>query len=210
MIVHGCQEPFATVGDDEVWSCASVHAVCQSGIPSLFFMGSGEHDTFRLPPGIAFTVGSGTGVEFLILKIHFPPDETGLDVRTAGSGVEMVLIPKHEVQIGAGMISTGKESMVLPAHSRVVVSSVCQIMSLNVTIKPIMAFVHTHLHGTLVSGSKIDGITGHETLISARNPQEAEGFFPLSPSPNSTLQTGDLIAVQCNMVIDDHFDVLLG
>ncbi len=176
----------------------------------------------KLPEGVGFRVGGDTGIEWLVLQVHYATvkyidREVGDD-----TGVDLVYTNVEQPR-SAGVLFLGTNGRI-PAKTTTKMESACEIkedvrllkkprigimpdlitcqplalVRLQKVIHPFAFRVHTHSLGQVVSGWKVKN--KHEwKLLGKENPQLPQMFYPIQAEEGTTLTRGETIASRCTM-----------
>uniref|UniRef100_A0A8R1TVE6 peptidylglycine monooxygenase n=1 Tax=Onchocerca volvulus TaxID=6282 RepID=A0A8R1TVE6_ONCVO len=195
MLLFGCSLP----GSDEViWDCGDMTSagpnfqrapVC-IGQPSILYGWGRDAPDFYLPEGVGFKVGGNTGIQYLVLQVHYKkklgPDYSGISIEST-----VGLLAKRASTLL--MVTGGK----LPPKKRETFETAC-IVDEDIEIHPFAFRAHTHRHGEKVSGWVVrENQYGQDIweLIGERNPLLPQMFE--SVNKNITIRQGDVVAARC-------------
>jgi peptidylglycine monooxygenase len=210
IIIYGCQQPGS---DEDVWNCGEMAGtdesyesapVCASGNTILYAWGRNAPQ-LRLPDGVGFKVADDTGVNYLVLQVHYArpvtePDYTGISINSTTE-----VQPKRAAVLL--MVTGGK----IEGHSEENFDTACEINE-PVELHPIKFRTHAHIHGKVVSGWKVqhheDGEDSWE-LIGKHDPMKPQMFYNVE-NPKMTIQQGDIIAARCYMKNDEDRTIYVG
>jgi len=200
MLIYGCEAPGSDVG---VYNCGEMsseepdletHSICGEGKSQVIYAWAMDAPSLELPDGVGFRVGGDSGINYLVLQVHYAStdyiDEDGDD-----SGV--ILEVTEQVQpktAGVLLMGTGGKA---PARTTTFFETSCEIEDPR-TIHPFAFRTHTHSLGKLVSGYKVDR-ENNWSLIGKRDPSLPQMFYPVSDK-SITLSKGDVVAARCTMV----------
>jgi len=200
MLLYGCKTPGKK---DPLFNCGTMTAR-QSGLPwSLAPCGSGSQVVYawasdapslELPEGVGFKVGVDSGVDWLVLQVHYATtkfihQETG---DRSGVSITYTNVPMPKL---AGVWYSNSNGR-MPGGSETKVEAACQVQT-NRDLHPMAFRVHTHQLGTAVSGWKV---TNHQdwTLLGRKDPQLPQAFYPVEDN-STVIRNGDVIAARCTM-----------
>uniref|UniRef100_A0AC34QX05 Peptidylglycine monooxygenase n=2 Tax=Panagrolaimus sp. JU765 TaxID=591449 RepID=A0AC34QX05_9BILA len=211
ILLFGCDEPGS---DEQVWDCGDMtvksgeytqRPVCKSN-PEILFAWAKNAPKLALPEGVGYKVGGQTKSKNLILQVHYMHEETKPDY--SGLKVVSTTIPQPRTASTLLIVTGG----VAKAHETTDFEAAC-VVDEPVVMHPFAFRVHTHSHGTKVSGYVVteDAQTGedHWHLIGERNPQLPQLFAPIQ-NKSMTIQPGDMIASRCTMKNDENRNVEIG
>jgi len=196
MMVYGCQMPaHETMG--EAWRCPDadgkgVHSVCGQGQRQIYFAWALDAPEFTLPDGVGFRVSGDTGINYLVIQLHYAkrfPDGV-----TDNSGVTLDITNTRPPQ-QAGYIVIGTWGSIPPHQPAYHMESAC-VYHRNYTIYPIGYRTHAHNLGVVTSGYRVRG--GQWEQIGRMSPQLPQTFYPVS-TPGMEVRPGDLLAGRCTM-----------
>lgn len=122
-----------------------------------------------LPKNVGFKIGGDTGINFLILQVHYANVDKFLKGETDNSGLILSVVgestDKIEKRSGVLVLGTSGE---LPPKETVHMESSCYIDE-PVELHPFAFRTHTHKLGQVVSGWKVNN--NNWELIGKRDPQ---------------------------------------
>ncbi|KIH56296.1 copper type II ascorbate-dependent monooxygenase domain protein [Ancylostoma duodenale] len=84
ILLFGCEEPGS---DDEVWDCGEMTAIsdglqraptCKNK-PAILYAWAKEAPELKLPEGVGFRVGGNSGINYLVMQVHYMQDRDELD-----------------------------------------------------------------------------------------------------------------------------------
>eukprot|EP00096_Caligus_rogercresseyi_P010269 TRINITY_DN3684_c0_g1_i1.p1 TRINITY_DN3684_c0_g1~~TRINITY_DN3684_c0_g1_i1.p1 ORF type:complete len:342 (+),score=77.47 TRINITY_DN3684_c0_g1_i1:37-1062(+) len=213
MLLYGCSEPGS---QEEVWNCGEM---ATEGDPSFSAAGSpcGQNSQIlyawakgaphlELPPNVGFKVGKGTGIQYLVLQVHYAHldmipnsgDDSGIFIKFTDT-----YQPKE-----AGVLLLGTNGYT-PPHSTTFFETSCEVRD-DREIHPFAFRTHTHGLGRIVSGWKVSPYRNWTwSLIGKKSPQVAQMFYPVE-DPNMTITADDILAARCTMVNDRDWEVHVG
>ncbi|PSC71645.1 peptidyl-glycine alpha-amidating monooxygenase [Micractinium conductrix] len=189
MLLFGCKVP---AQQKLVWPC-KMTAACGQGGESVLYGWGKNANAIALPDGVGYSVGPGTGVQALVLQMHFlvlrPPNDK------SGSGLTLHL-GEQPVPYSAGMIAYAAGFRLPPGQPSILVPNSCCYAGWE-PLHGFAARVHTHSMGREVyldrsqpaDRKALDRITGLD-------PQKPQGFYPIAPE--ATFLPGDQLAMACN------------
>lgn len=131
-----------------------------------------DADKLVLPKEVGYKIGGDTGINFLILQVHYAnvdrfksgaTDDSGLILSVVGESTD-----KIEKRAGVLVLGTGGE---LQAHQTVHMETAC-VIDEPVELHPFAFRTHTHKLGKAVSGWKVNN--GVWELIGRHDPQQPQ------------------------------------
>jgi len=211
MLMFGCEEPGS---DDAVWDCGEMSAAetkyrrsptCASQPNILYAWGRGA-PKLELPEGVGFKVGAETKNQFIVLQIHYMHKTPKTDF----SGVQVVSTQIPQPRTASTLlIVTGGE--IKPKTSEDF-EAAC-VIDEPVQMHPFAFRVHTHRHGTTVSGwlVKEDPKTRVDewTLLGERDPQLPQ-MFEAVKNTSLVVSPGDILAARCTIKNDENRVISIG
>lgn len=206
MLLYGC----ATPGDSQpVWNCGEMAVaeseyntgpVCGSGA-SILYAWAMDAPALTLPEDVGFKVGGDTGVNYLVLQVHykdvssFLPPGNGHD----SSGITMTMTDKPQKR-RAGVYLMGTSGKIDP-HTVTYMETACDY-NLSFDVHPFAFRTHAHTLGKVTSGYRIRN--GEWTEIGRQSPQKPQMFYNAT-TQGMVIKKGDTLAARCTMKNDlDH------
>ncbi|XP_055924224.1 peptidylglycine alpha-hydroxylating monooxygenase-like [Argiope bruennichi] len=218
ILLYGCELPGRWQRDSPriVWDCGEMSGqksgfprgpTCSSG-SQIIYAWAKDAPPLHLPEGVAFKVGKGTGINYLVLQVHYAHVEKFLSGGTDNSGIILTMLPSktNRVTKTAGVYLLGTNG-VIRAGEEEHFESACRIDE-PVVIHPFAFRTHTHALGKVVSGYKVDK-DGKWHLIGKHNPQEPQMFYPVKDS-KLIIDYGDIVAARCTMYNFRDVDTYIG
>ncbi|XP_035211350.1 peptidylglycine alpha-hydroxylating monooxygenase-like isoform X2 [Stegodyphus dumicola] len=191
MMIFGCDLPGQIQADNSrlVWDCGQMGGqrsgylrgpACSSGFQVIYAWAK-DAPPLELPNEVGFKVGNSSGINYLVLQVHYADVDKFLNGGTDNSGIIISLLPgtTNKVTKPAGVY-------VLSTYGR----------------------IRAGEEGKVVSGYKIDK-SGNWTLIGKRNPQDPQMFYPVEDK-NLTIGYGDIMATRCTMYNFRDTDTYIG
>ncbi|EFO28034.1 hypothetical protein LOAG_00450 [Loa loa] len=208
MLLFGCGQP----GTDEViWDCGDMTTagpdfqrapICKDQ-PNILYAWGRNASELHLPEGVGFKVGGNTGIQYLVLQVHYK-GKLGRDY--SGVSIESTVGPLTKRASTLLMITGGK----LPPNNRETFETAC-IVDEDIEIHPFAFRAHTHRHGEMVSGWVVrENDYGQDTweLIGERNPLLPQMFQPVNK--NITIRQGDVVAARCVLNNKEDKEFIMG
>ncbi|GIY07870.1 peptidylglycine alpha-hydroxylating monooxygenase [Caerostris extrusa] len=157
---------------------------------------------------VAFKVGKSTGINYLVLQVHYAHVDKFILGGTDNSGIILTLLPSYTKSVSktAGVYLLGTNG-VIRAGEEEHFEAACRIDE-PVEIHPFAFRTHTHALGKVVSGYKIDK-DGKWHLIGKHNPQEPQMFYPVKDT-KMIVDYGDVLAARCTMHNFRDVDTYIG
>ncbi|VDM94438.1 unnamed protein product, partial [Onchocerca ochengi] len=195
MLLFGCSLP----GSDEViWDCGDMTSagpnfqrapVC-IGQPSILYGWGRDAPDFYLPEGVGFKVGGNTGIQYLVLQVHYKkklgPDYSGISIEST-----VGLLAKRAFDLDLFFFVL--PSTYMDAQTNLETFETACIVDEDIEIHPFAFRAHTHRHGEKVSGWVVrENQYGQDIweLIGERNPLLPQMFE--SVNKNITIRQGDV------------------
>lgn len=236
MLVYACRYPGLYQRDSPyfVWDCSSMHApgsgdraestfekgtVCAvGGEEQLMYGWAMDAPALQMPDQVGFKVGGDTGLNFLVLQVHYGhhghfdrlpdlTDNSKLVLSTKPGG------PDSGITKRAGILLLLSYGYVERGKSRHEIW--CQIEE-DVDIHPFRFRVHTHKLGTKVLGAKINGPkrrystdNDNDLTIGIGDPQQPQMFHKVREQ-NMTINRGDSVYAYCEFDNDQDRVVDIG
>ncbi|XP_022671226.1 peptidylglycine alpha-hydroxylating monooxygenase-like isoform X2 [Varroa jacobsoni] len=211
ILVYGCSIPGYHQRDTPraIWDCGEMTGgqskyrrapVCADGSQILYAWAL-DAPPLKLPKGVGFKVGGNSGVNFLILQVHYADVSSFVNGNRDHSGISLEMVDGSSgvVKRRAGIYLLGTGGM-LPAKRETHLETACKIDE-DVTMFPFAFRTHTHKLGLAVSGWKVardpSSKRNQWTLIGKRNPQLPQMFYPLNEPLK--IKKGDVLAARCTM-----------
>lgn len=161
-----------------------------------------------LPDGVAFKIGGNTGINFIVLQVHYANVDKFINGATDNSGIVLSLVPANNNLItkraGVLLLGTGGS---IPSNSVEHMETECQIRE-DTVLHPFAFRTHTHKLGKAVSGWKIDR-SGKWQLIGKHDPQQPQMFYPIEDK-SLVIRQFDRVAARCTMNNTLSHEVLIG
>lgn len=150
----------------------------------------------KMPPKVGFKVGGNSGIDFLVLQVHYGNTEVfrknpELD-DDSGITLETVWGDNHGVSKMAGiylLLSYGYVPVGVSKHTMQ-----CR-MDEDRIIHPFRFRTHTHKLGVKVGAYKLSG--SQKSLIGEHDPQQPQMFYPVEDQ-QLTIGKGDQIFAYCD------------
>lgn len=207
ILVYACENPGSF---DEAWQCGEMShkqrgrkfnsgPMCK-GKQNIIYAWAMDAPELVLPNDVAFKLGAGTDMRYLVMQVHYANVDKFSDGTTDQSGIELVgqTEPVHNLA-GIYLLVTGGY---VRENSIESFESACE-MKENTNIIPFAYRTHTHKLGKVNSGYLVrnDPIIGDAdqtwTEIGRRSPQLPQMFYPVGQ--NMTIQKGDILAARCTI-----------
>lgn len=175
-------------------------SVCETGsVTTILFGWALDAPAIELPPEVGFKIGGKTGIDYLVLQVHYGHTHIfeSNPAMTDNSGIilETVTSRNSEINKMAGiylLVSYGFVPKGVSKHQME-----CSIDE-NKVIHPFRFRTHTHKLGTKVGAyKKPQGSMGKSVLIGEHDPQKPQMFYPVEDK-NLTLTMGDRIYAYCD------------
>jgi peptidylglycine monooxygenase len=150
-----------------------------------------------LPAGVGFKVGGLTGVNYLVLQVHYANVEKFQNGATDNSGIILSTLPADTTLVNkrAGVLLLGTAGSI-PARSIEHMETTCLIEE-PLVLHPFAFRTHTHKLGRAVSGWLVDQ-QGNWKLVGRHDPQKPQMFYPVEDK-SIVVREGDVMAARCTM-----------
>ncbi|KAG8187615.1 hypothetical protein JTE90_027026 [Oedothorax gibbosus] len=219
ILIYGCETPGRWERDSPrlVWDCGEMSPgqqmgyargpTCKTG-SQIVYAWAKDAPPLQLPEGVAFKVGKGTGINHLVLQVHYAHVEPFLMGATDKSGIILSVLPSttNKVTKTAGVYLLGTNGMIRAGEEEHF-ESACKIEE-PVVMHPFAFRTHTHGLGKVVTGYKIDK-DGKWHLIGKHDPQEPQMFYPVKDN-KLVVEYGDVLAARCTMYNFRDVDTYVG
>jgi peptidylglycine monooxygenase len=211
VLLFGCEAPGS---EEPVWDCGEMSSVdsqytrsptCATQ-PDIIYAWARNAPKLDLPKGVGFRVGGGTRNLHLVLQVHYMHKADKEDF----SGVSVASTVEPQPRTAATLLIATGGSM--KAKSTEQFEAAC-VVDEPVEMHPFAFRVHTHRHGTSVSGWVVteNPATGEDTwqLIGTRDPQLPQLFEPVA-NKSLVVSQGDMISARCAMKNNEDRVILMG
>ncbi|XP_052796363.1 peptidylglycine alpha-hydroxylating monooxygenase-like isoform X2 [Mya arenaria] len=210
ILLYGCEVP----GSNSVWNCGEMHAsgsgyktgpVCAQGARILYAWAM-DAPALSLPEDVGFKVGGKTGINYLVVQIHyknvttFLPPANGHD--NSGLTLTMTNTPQRR-RAGVYLLGTSGS---IPPNSVTYMETECSFNE-NFEVHPFAFRTHAHGLGQVTSGYRIRD--GQWTEIGRQTPQKPQMFYN-STTPGLVVKKGDILAARCTMKNDKNTVMNIG
>ncbi|XP_072924033.1 peptidyl-glycine alpha-amidating monooxygenase B isoform X3 [Hemitrygon akajei] len=187
MLLFGCSLP-AT--NEEFWDCGSRLGTCLQSAEIMYAWARNAPPT-QLPEGVGFRVGGNTGINYIVLQVHYGDVTAFRDNHKDCSGVTLQMTFLTQPLI-AGIYLLMSVDTVIPPNEKVVNADIACLYK-QATIYPFAFRTHTHLLGQVVSGYRVRD--GKWTLIGRQSPQLPQAFYHVENPMD--IKYGDTITARC-------------
>lgn len=187
MLLFGCRLP-AT--NEDYWDCGNRYGTCLSEAAIMYAWARNAPPT-QLPADVAFRVGGNTGINYIVLQVHYGDVTAFRDNHKDCSGVTLQMTFLKQPLI-AGIYLLMSANAVIPPNEKVVNADIACAYK-QTTIHPFAFRTHTHQLGQVVSGYRVRD--GKWTLIGRQSPQLPQAFYHVENSMD--IEYGDTIAARC-------------
>ncbi|XP_032873260.1 peptidyl-glycine alpha-amidating monooxygenase isoform X1 [Amblyraja radiata] len=187
MLLFGCRLP-AT--NEDYWDCGNRYGTCLREAAIMYAWARNAPPT-QLPADVAFRVGGNTGINYIVLQVHYGDVTAFRDNHKDCSGVTLQMTFLKQPLI-AGIYLLMSANAVIPPNEKVVNADIACVYK-QTTIHPFAFRTHTHQLGQVVSGYRVRD--GKWTLIGRQSPQLPQAFYHVENSMD--IEYGDTIAARC-------------
>lgn len=187
MLLFGCRLP-AT--NEDYWDCGNRYGTCLREAAIMYAWARNAPPT-QLPADVAFRVGGNTGINYIVLQVHYGDVTAFRDNHKDCSGVTLQMTFLKQPLI-AGIYLLMSANAVIPPNEKVVNADIACAYK-QTTIHPFAFRTHTHQLGQVVSGYRVRN--GKWTLIGRQSPQLPQAFYHVENSMD--IEYGDTIAARC-------------
>ena len=229
ILIYGCSVPGKYMRDtpDYVWECGEMNLVagakaekspydqgpaCSPGAKTTILFGWAlDAPAVELPPKVGFRIGGQSGIDYLVLQVHYGNTTIFRDheqvTDNSGIALETVSGLDHGITKMAGiylLLSYGFVPMGVVKHQME-----CQ-MTEDKVIHPFRFRTHTHKLGTRVAAyKKPAGGSLEPILIGEHDPQKPQMFYPVEDK-SLTINKGDRVYAYCDFNNTRGQEVLIG
>ena len=230
ILIYGCSLPGKLMRDtpNYSWECGEMSlasggigfkespyedgSVCAPSSKSTIIFGWAlDAPAIELPPQVGFKVGGNSGINYLVLQVHYGDTtifRSNSDITdNSGIGLELVSGPNHGITKLAGiylLLSYGYVPTGVSTHT------IECTLSEEKVIHPFRYRTHTHKLGTKVGAYKNSAANSYEPiLIGEHNPQEPQMFYPVEDK-SLTLTRGDRVYAYCDFNNTRNHTVYIG
>ncbi|XP_052101372.1 peptidylglycine alpha-hydroxylating monooxygenase-like isoform X1 [Mytilus californianus] len=206
MNLFGCDEPGS---DLPSWTCGEENEeghrlpICKHGPPRIIYAWALDGKPRSLPSGTGYRVGGTTGINYLLINLHYKDKLSPGQTDNSGYYLEMTH-DKQPLQVGHYILGTVGE--IPPMTKEFHADSGCNYDSRE-TIYPIAYRTHSHNLGVVTSGYRYRD--GTYTEIGRMSPQLPQTFYDVA-EPNMNITTGDLLISRCTMSSQRKFATNIG
>ncbi|KAL9986000.1 hypothetical protein ACROYT_G000053 [Oculina patagonica] len=198
MLLFGCRAPakMALANEGKFWNCGEMGSgVCGGDGERILYAWGRNAPVLKLPKDVAFEVGGDSGVNYLVLQVHYGKvdnfkanptlkDYSGVDLQTTS------VQPKHLAAIF--LLASGGE---IPEHEKAWhLDTACHYRD-GPELHPFAFRVHAHSLGSVITGYRIRD--GKWTLIGKGDPQRPQAFYPIDENKDVKIKSGDSMAARC-------------
>ncbi|XP_051875982.1 peptidyl-glycine alpha-amidating monooxygenase B isoform X2 [Pristis pectinata] len=187
MLLFGCSMP-AT--NEEYWDCGNRYGTCLQQAEIMYAWARNAPPT-QLPADVGFRVGGNTGINYIVLQVHYGNVAAFRDNHKDCSGVTLQMTFLKQPLI-AGIYLLMSADTVIPPNEKVVNADIACLYK-QATIYPFAFRTHTHQLGQVVSGYRVRD--GKWTLIGRQNPQLPQAFYHVENPMD--IKYGDTITARC-------------
>ena len=208
ILIYGCEVPGHYERDTPraIWDCGEMALSGGSELPkgptcargsSILYAWAKDAPKLVLPPGVGFKVGGRSGINFLVLQVHYAHVDKFLNGASDNSGIVLTMLPHNTPHVTkqAGVLLLGTGGSIRAHHVEHMETS-CRIDE-PLLLHPFAFRTHTHKLGTAVSGWKVDS-SGTWSLIGRHDPQQPQMFYPVQ-DPSLTFGENDILTARCTM-----------
>jgi len=188
ILVYGCELPGYYERDTPraIWDCGEMAETvtefpraptCSRG-SQIVYAWAMDAPKLVLPEGVGFKVGGDTGVNFLVLQVHYATVDKFQNGATDNSGIVLSLLDgkTDKVNKRAGVLLLGTGGSV-PGRQVEHMETTCLIDE-PLVLHPFAFRTHTHKLGKVVSGWKVDS-DSRWTLVGRHDPQKPQVSYLL-------------------------------
>lgn len=203
ILLYGCSTPGSK---QPVWNCGEMAShggdfeigpVCGSGAKILYAWAM-DAPALSLPEEVGFKIGADTGIDYLVLQVHYKNVESFLPPKNEkdSSGITMTVTDKPQRR-RAGVYLLGTSGSIKP-HTVTYMETACPYEE-DFEIHPFAFRTHAHTLGQVTAGYRIRD--GQWTEIGRKSPHLPQMFYN-DTTPGLIVRRGDMLAARCTMKND--------
>ncbi|XP_006812437.2 peptidylglycine alpha-hydroxylating monooxygenase-like [Saccoglossus kowalevskii] len=168
--------------------------VCGPDSPEFILYAWGANSPeLSLPASLGFKVGGNSGINYLVLQVHYGLVDRYLDEALKDtSGLTLKMTIKKPTYLAGVSLLSGGSSAIPPRMRKWHIDADC-LYNGQAVLHPFAFRVHTNNLGTVVSGYRVRN--GVFTLIGKEDPQKPQAFYPVVN--NVDIRQGDMLALRC-------------
>jgi len=192
MLLFGCRAPWQA---GKVWNCREMAPICKGG-QSIMYAWAKNAPSLKMPKDVGFHVGGKSGINYLVLQVHYLDVSSFKEGNTDSSGLtfELSSIRPHYFA-GIYLLADGFTN-IPPRKQAAHIDMGCDYtnaQSLPPKIFPFRFRVHAHKLGAVITGYRVRD--GKWTLIGRGDPQRPQAFYKVFNDVD--IREGDKVYGRC-------------
>jgi len=188
ILLFGCRYP-AKRAKNSYFRCPG--SVCK-GDERIIYAWARNAKGLKMPKGVGFAVGKNTGINYIVMQVHYARALKKNEKDYSGIGIHMTRSRvKHSAEIY--MLGSG-EAKIPPRSIGFHANFACRYRR-PYDMVPFAYRTHAHSTGRVISGYRVR--RGKWKLIGIGNPQLPQAFYPIPPKERTVVHKGDIIAGRC-------------
>lgn len=170
MLLFGCQHQPPRGS----WDCKGTSFLCGgiSSNPQVIFAWALNASGLHMPKGVGYQVGPSTGINFLVVQIHYGYPEDIPDLATVSQETLIIHTTQQRQQFVAGIFLLGSGGSMKPGAKATSVYSACKFPGPK-AIHPFAFRTHAHSLGKQIVGYVVKSGKPWE-VIGTRSPQDPQ------------------------------------
>ncbi|XP_072167590.1 peptidylglycine alpha-hydroxylating monooxygenase-like [Diadema setosum] len=212
ILIYGCKAPGSYA--EKSWNCGEMDMAedelqedtappCETESKILYAWAM-DAPPLQLPKAVGFEVGADTGINYLVLQVHYAKVDKFKDGSTDNSGVALTWTTEPQ-PLRAGVYFMGSDGEIPGKSKDIHLEAACTYEGPQV-MHPFAYRVHTHKLGEVVSGYRVRD--GTWTEIGKRSPQLPQMFTPIDK--DISILPGDDLAMRCTYASDREETTYIG
>ncbi|KAL9986947.1 hypothetical protein ACROYT_G001165 [Oculina patagonica] len=189
MLLYGCSLPGALLSS---WDCKSGPYTECEGSQSILYAWAKDAPAKFLPKDVGFAVGGDSGINYLVLQVHYAVVDTFKAGAKDYSGF-ILHTSQHSLPYGGGIYLLWAYSGSIPPETAGIhVDMACKYNK----AEPMFAFAYrTHAHklAKVITGYRIRN--GIWTMLGKGDPQAPQAFYPMEKTYE--IKKGDTLVARC-------------
>ncbi|XP_031572438.1 peptidyl-glycine alpha-amidating monooxygenase-like [Actinia tenebrosa] len=194
MLLFGCSHPGS---NGKIWDCSEMKGMECSGKEKILFAWAKDAPAKDLPKGVAFKVGKSSGINYLVLQVHYK-HKAKAGVKDHSGFILHTTLQRQPFIAGIFLLWSANTDIAPEANG--VHSDIGCIFDDETPIYAFAYRTHAHALGSLISGYKVH--RQNWTLLGKKSPQEPQAFYPMNKVVKIT--KGDKLAARCTYDAKGH------
>ncbi|XP_052796467.1 peptidylglycine alpha-hydroxylating monooxygenase-like [Mya arenaria] len=205
MMVYGCGQPGS---NQSSWACGEMddtsdRSVCGDGERQILWAWAMDAEGKAFPPDVGFRVGGDTGINHVVIQIHYTHASKPNETDTSGVTIQFT---KNKLTYQAGYYVLYTYGYIPPHTQDYHLETACDFVQ-NYSIFPLAYRTHAHSLGVVTSGYQVRD--GRWTEIGRMSPQLPQTFYNVT-NPGLEVKKGDILAARCTMSSERDFPTVIG